>query len=225
MNSGPGCDWLTSVCTCASSMTSNHSAAAHRLIRLLARSLVRPQPTSLFMAIRSSSAATTSMTMMVVVGLVLALLAANACAQVSIMSFGAVPNDASNAAAAANTQALTSALYQANITSNGSPRVVIVPANMTFVIFNVVVVRLWNVTLQVDGVLAMSNNITAWPTANGGGGTLAALYIGYSNLVTIQGSGSFDGQGYDWWWYVGATPREPSSGQISISLDIDLARS
>jgi len=115
-----------------------------------------------------------------------------------------VANDASNEAAWANTAAIQKAFQSANDSYPGSAedRVVLVPSGSAYYVFNVVVVDIHNVSLVIDGSLVMSNNISAWPTANGGGGSLAALYIGDSNFINIQGAGVFNGLGYDWWWHV-----------------------
>ena len=121
----------------------------------------------------------------------------------SILSFGAIPNNSSISATQQNTLAIAQAFYAAN--ASETDRVVSIPADLAFYIFNVVVNNVVNITVHFDGILVMSNNISYWPTANGGGGSLAALYLGnshYVNFTSPTGLGLFDGQGYDWWWFV-----------------------
>eukprot|EP01102_Stenamoeba_stenopodia_P022513 TRINITY_DN9415_c0_g1_i1.p1 TRINITY_DN9415_c0_g1~~TRINITY_DN9415_c0_g1_i1.p1 ORF type:complete len:524 (-),score=106.39 TRINITY_DN9415_c0_g1_i1:119-1690(-) len=115
----------------------------------------------------------------------------------SIDDYGAVANDSSNEAAWANVAAIEKAAQMANYSSSSSAAtagVVLVPAPNKYFIFNIQLTNLFNVTLAIEGQLVMSNNMSAWPSSSAG------LYIGDSSLVTIEGGGVFDGQGYDWWW-------------------------
>jgi polygalacturonase len=118
---------------------------------------------------------------------------------VSILQFGAVPNSNTNAAALANSQAIMSALYAAN---KSDDREALVPAGLSFYIFNSTLYNLYNVTLRIDGELLLSNNLSAWPNASGFGGCEGALQFEDTNYLRLTGSGLVDGQGYDWWWYV-----------------------
>lgn len=117
----------------------------------------------------------------------------------SILSYGAIAGDSSNDAGWTNSAAFTKALLAAN--SSNTDRTVLIPANNEFYIFEVEVSNLFNITITIDGNLYVSNNISAWPTSNSRH-ILASLYIGDSSGITINGTGTFDGQGYDWWWYV-----------------------
>jgi hypothetical protein len=124
--------------------------------------------------------------LLLVVSVLVLLTPQQADAQYSIVNYGAIANDSSNTAATANTNAFVRAALAANATAPGSSmqRVVSVPANMTFTVLNIQLSNLVNVTLQIDGTLSMANNISWWPTANGGGGSLAALYIGIPIATT-----------------------------------------
>jgi polygalacturonase len=132
-----------------------------------------------------------------------------ASAEHSILDYGGIPSATDNDSCWTNSAALTAAILAAN--SSSSDRVALVPAGYSFYIFEVEASYLQDVTIRIDGDLLVSNNITAWPTENSRH-TMAALYIGDSEGITLEGSGTFDGQGYDWWWtvlltaVVGGTP-------------------
>ena len=145
--------------------------------------------------------------------MLLATLTAAACT--SIDDHGAVPNDASNAAATANTKALEETLQRAN----GSDKVALVPAGKSYYIFNVESSGLRGVTVQIDGSLLASNNMSAWPNSltdrrsrvamaaepqkqRDHDYTYAVLSLYDCHDLTLTGSGVFDGQGYVWWWHV-----------------------
>ena len=132
--------------------------------------------------------------------LCISLLCYQSYAAYSIVDYGAVPNVNSNEAAWTNSVALTAAILAAN-NSVTDDRTALIPANYSFYIFEVEVSKLFNITIEIDGTLLISNNITAWPPSNPKH-TLAALYIGDSEYIILQGKGVFDGQGYDWWVYV-----------------------
>ena len=129
--------------------------------------------------------------------LVAALLATASCT--SIDDHGGVPNDASNAAAAANTKALEDTLQQAN----GSDKMALVPAGKSYYVFNVESSGLRGVRLQIDGALLASDNMSAWPNGSSNNTyTYAALSLYDCHDLTLTGNGVFDGQGYVWWWEV-----------------------
>lgn len=134
--------------------------------------------------------------------LLLLLLSAACCCSVqashSIDDYGAVPNDLSEKAATANSAAMVAALKAANTTAND--RTVLVPPGKSYYYFVVRSDYLQDVTLQVEGVLLASNNISSsqWPSD----GTYATLWFQYCRGLTLTGSGTIDGQGYDWWWHV-----------------------
>lgn len=131
---------------------------------------------------------------------VIVLLVAHVCVcDHSILSYGGIAGDSSNEAGWTNSAAFTKALVAAN--SSTTDRTVLIPSNNDFYIFEVEVSYMVNITITIDGNLYVSNNISAWPTSNSRH-ILASLYIGDSQGVTINGSGKFDGQGYEWWWYV-----------------------
>lgn len=115
----------------------------------------------------------------------------------SILDYGALPSDLSNSACWTNSKAITKTIMAANASSDN---VVLIPANYSFCYFYVEVYNIYNVTMQIDGTLVISNNITEWPKSLNH--TLASFYFYQSAFVTWQGTGMIDGQGYDWWWFV-----------------------
>lgn len=114
-----------------------------------------------------------------------------ACASAfNIMQFGAVPGDSSDSAASANSVALLKTFLAAN--ASASDRVVLIPATQNFTIFTVALANLTDITVQLEGTLMVSNNISnpAWPRT----GEYAALDISQSRGIEITGGGVFDGQ-------------------------------
>ena len=133
----------------------------------------------------------------------------------SISDFGAVPNDPSNSAAAANSLALQKALVAAN--TSVTDRVALVPAGDSFYYFWVKVNYLVNVTLQIDGTILISNNLTAteWPAD-------ASLWFEHARGLTLTGTGKIDGQGYDWWWHVIITDKDQRPHMVIIASSQDI---
>lgn len=118
----------------------------------------------------------------------------------SITSFGAVANDASNAAAYANAKALNLALNAAN--ANSTDRTVVVPHGMSFTIFNTTLTDLHSVTLSIQGTLLISTNLTEWTNISTNRNAYGVLKFEDCTDITVNGGGMVDGQGYGWWWYV-----------------------
>ena len=124
----------------------------------------------------------------------------------SIDAFGAVANDSTIAASLANGVAIFMALEAAN-QANSSSRTVLVPAGSTYTVLpHAPSTHLANVTLQIDGILVASTNISAWPRMpppyHIDSTALDVLFFGDCTNVTVRGLGVVDGAGYDWWWYV-----------------------
>ena len=136
----------------------------------------------------------------------------------SIADFGAVTNDVSVSAAAANTLALQKALVAAN--SSTTDHVALVPAGASYCYFWVKVDYLVNVTLQIDGTLLVSNNISAteWPVE----GEFASLWFENARGLTLMGNGMIDGQGYDWWWHVIITKQDHRPHMVKIASSQDI---
>lgn len=147
-----------------------------------------------------------------------ALACPGAMAAHSISDYGGIPNDPSDAAAATNSLALQKALAAAN--TSGTDRVALVPAGTSYYHFWVKVDYLVGVTLQIDGTLLISNNVssTEWP-ADGG---YASLWFEHARGLTLTGSGKVDGQGYDWWWHVFITKQDhrPHMLRVVSSQDV-----
>lgn len=121
---------------------------------------------------------------------------------VSIVEHGAVAGVDTAAQGKANSKAIFDAVMAANATSSqGKPTTVLVPPDLTFTVLNSeAFMHVSDVTLQIDGTLLLSNDISAWPKRSDVPVTLAALYFGRSQRITVQGKGLVEGQGYLWWW-------------------------
>jgi hypothetical protein len=112
----------------------------------------------------------------------------------NIIDFGAVADDFSNDVCYGNAAAFELALN----TANHSQATVLVPADMEFCIFTFQVENLHNVTLEVEGTITVSNNITEW--VNEIKTYVAAINFIGCRYLTLHGSGVLNGQGHDWWW-------------------------
>ena len=137
------------------------------------------------------------------IAVVLGLLCVGAQAE-SIVTYGAIPNDSSLATAWSNSAAITKALLAASATAkraaDGSMQIVSVPADQVFYFMPVNVTDIHYVTLQIDGTLIAPNNISAWPVTDKHKGSYAdMILITDSTNLKITGTGTVDGQGYDWW--------------------------
>jgi len=130
-----------------------------------------------------------------------ALLISQVASIANILDFGAIPSTNTNEAAETNAVALQKAFYAAN-SSPTSDRIVLIPESKEFYIFAAEVFNVHDITIQLDGRLVISNNITAFPQPSQFNHTFAALYIGDSSNIHLTGYGQFDGQGYDWWWSI-----------------------
>ena len=96
----------------------------------------------------------------------------------SILDYGAVPNDPSNKAGWTNTLAIQSCLRAAN--QPGNDRLCFIPEDKKFYIFNAEVSQLHNITMQIDGTLVISNNITEWPKKENGSRLAGLSFFGLS---------------------------------------------
>lgn len=117
-----------------------------------------------------------------------------------IDNYGATVDTDTDAAAEKNGLALANALTGAK-----AGDVVVVPAGKTYYFFpNRTHAGLKDVTLQIDGVIKARTNYASWPTyqKNVGGKTKYLNIFEFINCtgLTLQGSGTVDGQGSDWWW-------------------------
>jgi polygalacturonase len=159
--------------------------------------------------------------------LVLSLFHVSFCScALSVLSFGAVPNDPSDKASTANTVAFSAALRAADA---GPDSTVLVPGGMTFSIFSVRTPNLTDVTLSIQGQVLVNNNITAWKPYTSDDAVSVRNRVGRRSAadpqppinnhhpgsfwfedarnLTVVGSGralhttaDVDGQGYVWWW-------------------------
>eukprot|EP00055_Hartaetosiga_balthica_P010754 m.46951 g.46951 ORF g.46951 m.46951 type:complete len:488 (+) comp7300_c0_seq1:158-1621(+) len=122
----------------------------------------------------------------------------SATASVSILEFGAIPNESSNDACWANSIAITKAIYNVS-RSYSTTKTVVIPSGYVFTSFPVQVSNVAGVTLVIDGHLLASKNISAWPLDSNKDCIDFLLFTNITHF-TITGSGRVDGQGYDWWW-------------------------
>lgn len=108
---------------------------------------------------------------------------------------GAVAGDASDAVAWKNGRALNKTL--ASLVPGD---VLVIPAKTFYVMGGITASGLRSVTLRVDGVLALSTNLKAWPTSDGKR-VMDFLTLNDPENVTMTsaGGGSFDGRGRSWW--------------------------
>lgn len=131
----------------------------------------------------------------------------------SIEAFGAVADPAEGPAvtdpvrAQANGDALTSALYAANVDplnrSSAICREVVVPNKTYTVLPGESAVGLWHVTLVLDGTLNALDNMTAWQNqALRPWKRRPVVHITDSTGVVLTGKGRIEGNGYNWWWWV-----------------------
>eukprot|EP00117_Sycon_ciliatum_P014161 scpid52596/ scgid14535/ Probable exopolygalacturonase X; Galacturan 1,4-alpha-galacturonidase; Poly(1,4-alpha-D-galacturonide)galacturonohydrolase; Probable exopolygalacturonase X; Galacturan 1,4-alpha-galacturonidase; Poly(1,4-alpha-D-galacturonide)galacturonohydrolase len=119
-------------------------------------------------------------------------------ASASIMDFGAVANSNTVSAAQANSKAIEAAAK--SVTAAGTGGTVVVPDNQTFYIHPVSLSDLHGLTLELSGELRAHNNISAWPR-DAGNNTEDVISIDQCTEFTLTGTGTLDGQGYDWWWW------------------------
>lgn len=108
--------------------------------------------------------------------------------------FGAKPGIEIWSVALRNAESLTKALEMAN--SSHFDRTVVVPAGKTFFMYAANFTNLYNVKLQIDGILKYSDEISKWPQIN-----FALLYFVDCENIEVFGSGMIDGQGLKWWRY------------------------
>lgn len=119
----------------------------------------------------------------------------------SIDDYGAVANDASDAACFANAHAIQRAFLAAN--QSPSDKVVLIPAGNNYTIYNATMSGLRDTALQLDGRLLINNNVTGagWPWSKGfSASNFGSLFFTNCYNLTLGGSGVYDGQGYNFWW-------------------------
>jgi len=117
----------------------------------------------------------------------------------NIDDFGAIAGDSSIEASLTNGKALLAAISAANTSDD---RTVLIPVGK---VYSYVPVNNFQsvsqVTLQVDGTLsAFATNISLWPN-DSDGTALNMLDFEDCEQVSITGSGSILGNGYNWWVY------------------------
>ncbi|PWA95591.1 pectin lyase-like superfamily protein [Artemisia annua] len=107
----------------------------------------------------------------------------------NIMSFGAKANGISD-----DSKKLVAAWKAACKVRGG---VVLIPSGHKFMIKPVTLQGpcMGHVTLQIDGTLLAPSKIGSWSKSN----LYQWVNFKWANNLTIQGSGTVDGQGYNWW--------------------------
>ena len=129
--------------------------------------------------------------------------------QQNILMFGAVSDTKTLAQAKRNGAAVAAAIREANSTaSEGANRTVLIPAGQNFWILpdtdstGFTFVR--DIAVQLDGNLsAYTTNFSQyWPVDPFTLNPADVIHFERSVNVTIFGSGTIEGNGYDWWWWV-----------------------
>jgi hypothetical protein len=96
----------------------------------------------------------------------------------------------------ANADCWSKTILAAN--NSDTDRVAWIPGNLTLVMMPISLSDLHNITLRVDGYLMASSNWRQWPVE---GKTYANFWnLNMNTDLTIEGTGTIDGQGYMWWW-------------------------
>lgn len=96
-----------------------------------------------------------------------------------------------------NNNALVDCLLRANYSL--SVKTVLVPKGYVFSLLPIRVIGIYNVTLQIDGVIEATPFNDSWPLKPNGGMLLDLLTFKDSSYLTFKGEGIVDGLGYDWW--------------------------
>jgi len=137
----------------------------------------------------------------------------------NILDFGAIPGDYSLDVCVSNGNAIQTALYAAN--ASAESKQVLVPADNDFCIFKVEASYLYDVQFTIEGNLTFTNNMTYWLEVNGQNHD-PVIDLSECHGCTVDGSGTVDGQGYDWWvWCMhGNEDLRPFLFKISLSTDI-----
>lgn len=112
----------------------------------------------------------------------------------NVEDFGARPGIELWDIAQLNAFAFTKALVAANASS--IDRTVVFPEGRTFFMYAVNATNLFNINIQVDGVLKYTDEISKWPTKN-----FALIYFTDCEGIRVFGKGMIDGQGLNWWRY------------------------
>ncbi len=131
--------------------------------------------------------------------LAVALLAASSEAVLSLKSFGAVPNVGNSLTVAKKNAA---ALEEALVASSVTRQPLVVTASEDYTFFSVLVANRPGVTLVLDGVFRIFDNITEWPTINNDGGSFCCFFFSECDNLSLSGTGEINGHGYAWWWFV-----------------------
>ena len=76
-------------------------------------------------------------------------------------------------------------------------RTVVVPAHKKFYQYPWSVYGQSNITLQIDGTIVLQQNVSAWPRIDGS--CADAINFTTCDQLVVQGSGTIDGQGFEWW--------------------------
>jgi polygalacturonase len=119
------------------------------------------------------------------------------CTSNTIDQFGAIKNVNTWNAALRNSEALISAMYAAN---SSTDRVVIIPAGHVYYMSNTTFFHLYDITLRVEGELIFSDDVLKWSNARNEN---SCLYFQFCNGITIEATsnGLINGQGLNWWRY------------------------
>lgn len=144
----------------------------------------------------------------------------------SIDDYGGIAGRMTDDAGRQNAVALLAALSAAAHEASLADRVALVPAGRSYYMFPVAMDSVANLTLQIDGTLVASDNITAWSSDSFSDGAAACALLSFSlslslvvacrpfdpngpyislltftntHGVSIVGRGAVNGKGYEWW--------------------------
>lgn len=135
---------------------------------------------------------------------------------INIEDYGAVTDIDTWDVALKNTAAVMEALAVAN--SSSTDRTINIPAGKLFYMTAIAGEHLYDITIVMDGTFRYSNLIENWSDEQKGIGMFGFTWC---EGIYIKGSGTFDGQGLDWWRlaYTGDDHR-PNLFEIEVSRDI-----
>jgi hypothetical protein len=151
--------------------------------------------------------------------LLMATLLACACGTISLKTFGAAGGvNNSITVAKGNARALEQAMALSSI--SGAPVVVTSQEDYTF--FATRLVNLTGASLVLDGVFRIYGVIADWPNQNNDGGPFCCFYFSNCDNLALSGSGTIDGHGYDWWWYVILTGQDKRPHMLGVNSSRNL---
>lgn len=109
----------------------------------------------------------------------------------TIDQYGGIKNIKTKKVAEINSESFRLALSVAN---SSEDRTVIIPAGNEYYLYGVSSTDLFDITIQLDGKLTFSDDITSWPSQ-----PVGQFEFYNSHRITVKGKGIVDGLGLAWW--------------------------